>query len=529
MRIPFAAAVFILATLAGCGETRPSPGAKEASTNEEATSARSTAETEDAQEPQRMEPGAFPAQVAGSFYPSDAVELREIVRGFIDGASSSKLVADRDVVGILSPHAGYRYSGPIAGESYAAVAGRPYKVVVVMALNHRVGARKVALLDRPAYETPLGRAPIAGDVVERLLSEHGDVFEASDKMFRSEHSLEVQLPFIQVALPDAQVLPIIASVGDEALLAEAGRALYSMVGRRSDVLFVMSSDLSHHFSYGEANGLDDETLRLLEEWKLDEWKKVAARTRRGMCGFRPMLVFAAMFEGFERGKRRVTRLDYRNSGDTSGDKASVVGYGSLAFTLEKDMRDTTADTKDFGPYTVELRRELMSLAKAAVAAAAKGEPAPEPDTKNPLLEKDGAAFVTLKKHGDLRGCIGHVIARVPLVECVSDVARAAAIHDHRFSPVTPEELGALRYEISVLTAPEPIAPEDVVVGVHGLIMSRGGRSGLLLPQVPVEWSWGREEFLAHTCRKAGLPLDCWKDPATKIESFRAIVWGEDDL
>ena len=129
----------------------------------------------------------------------------------------------------------------------------------------------------------------------------------------------------------------------------------------------------------------------------------------------------------------------------------------------------------------------------------------------------------------MRGCIGHVIARVPLFKCVADVARSATIHDTRFSPVRPDELDSLSYEISVLTAPESTTPENVVVGRDGLIMSRGGRSGLLLPQVPVEWNWSREEFLASTCRKAGLPLSCWKDPETKIESFRAIVWGEADL
>jgi AmmeMemoRadiSam system protein A len=99
----------------------------------------------------------------------------------------------------------------------------------------------------------------------------------------------------------------------------------------------------------------------------------------------------------------------------------------------------------------------------------------------------------------------------------------------RFSPVSPDELDELTYEISVLTTPEPTTPDQVVVGRDGLIMSRGGRSGLLLPQVPIEWNWNREQFLQHTCRKAGLPLDCWKDQDTKIKSFRAIVWGEDDL
>jgi AmmeMemoRadiSam system protein A len=137
--------------------------------------------------------------------------------------------------------------------------------------------------------------------------------------------------------------------------------------------------------------------------------------------------------------------------------------------------------------------------------------------------------VTLKKAGDLRGCIGHVAARVPLYRCVSDVGRAAAVEDSRFDPVRPDELPTLSYEISVLTAPQPTTVDQIVVGRDGLIMSRGGYSGLLLPQVPGEWGWNKEEFLMHTCRKAGLPMDCWKDPATQIKSFRAIVWGEGDL
>jgi len=521
--------VLCMLAFAACSEKRPTPSGPSEGAPDKGVEASADSTKKEARPESTRIDNAFNAQVAGGFYTADPAELRRQVKGFLDMAGTQKAVADRDIVGILSPHAGYQYSGPIAGEAFAAVKGRDYGTVVVMALNHRKRSGKVAVLDKPAYDTPLGSLKISSATVRKMLVDHGDLFEANEGMFRGEHSLEVQLPFIQAALPGAKIVPLIVAVPDNDFLERAGVALYDVLGKRKDVLFVVSSDLSHHFPYEEARGFDEKNLSLLETWNIKEWIDSASRSREGMCGFSPMLAFVSMFGRYDEGKREVKRLGYRNSGDTAGDKSSVVGYGALAFSLEKGMRDERSGDVDFGPYNAAARRELMELAKRSVAAAARGEKASSPETKSNLLDDKGAAFVTLKKNGKLRGCIGHVIARVPLVDCVNDVARSAAIHDTRFSPVSSEELADLTYEISVLTAPEPIKPEDVVVGVHGLIMSRGGRSGLLLPQVPIEWEWNREEFLSHTCRKAGLPLDCWKDSATEIKSFRAIVFGEEDL
>ncbi len=522
-------AAFILLTV-GCSERRPTPAptsdaekaeSKGAAKKEKKASTSGAAST-------RVE-NAFPAQVAGGFYTDNPGELRKQVQGFLDAASSAGVDSARDIVGILAPHAGYRYSGPVAGHSYRAVMGRDYRTVVVLALSHRRPAVKGVVLDRPAYDTPLGSLKINRRLVHKLLDEHGDVFEVNEKVFNGEHSLEVQLPFIQLALPQADIVPIIVAVHDDEMVARIGAALFDVLGKRADVVFAISSDLSHFFQYDKAKALDDNTLGLLAAWKLDEWNVAASKQSEGMCGYRPMQTFVNMFGKYDVNARKVTRLAYQNSGDTAGDKSRVVGYGALLFSLEKGMRTEQGSEKDFGPFTARDRRYLMELAKKSVAAAARGESFEPSAPPSPIISEKGAAFVTLKKAGKLRGCIGHVIARVPLLKCVSDVARSATIHDTRFSPVRPDELGDLSYEISVLTAPEPIKPEDVVVGRDGLIMARGGRSGLLLPQVPIEWGWDREEFLAHTCRKAGLPLDCWKDPDTKIESFRAIVWGEEDL
>ncbi len=515
--------------MVGCGERRPAPAVTSDAEHKESSGAKQEGEVKLKQVEVKRTENAFPAQVAGGFYTDNPKALREQVQGFLESASLADSEKDRDIVGVLSPHAGYRYSGPVAGHAYRAVMGRDYRTVVVMALSHRRPAPKAAVLNRPAYDTPLGSLKIDSRLERQLLEGHGDVFEVNESVFKGEHSLEVQLPFIQLALPQAKIVPIIVAVHDDAMVERIGAALFDVLGTRRDVLFALSSDLSHFFEYDKAKKLDDATLGLLERWKLDEWKVAASKRSEGMCGFRPMQAFAGMFGKYEPSKRRVTRLAYQNSGDTAGDKSRVVGYGALAFSLEKGVRTMRGSEKDFGPFKAAERRYLMELAKRAVTAAAKGESFQPEKPAEDILADQGAAFVTLKKAGRLRGCIGHVIARVPLFKCVADVARSAAIHDTRFSPVRPDEIADLSFEVSVLTAPEPIKAEDVVVGRDGLIMSRGGRSGLLLPQVPIEWGWDREEFLKHTCRKAGLPLDCWQDPDTKIEAFRAIVWGEEDL
>jgi AmmeMemoRadiSam system protein B/AmmeMemoRadiSam system protein A len=477
-------------------------------------------------EPLRIQ-GAFPSQVAGRFYPGDPEALAIAVDKYVDSARSPKQLASRDVVGILAPHAGYEYSGVTAGFAYKVVAGKPYSTVVILASSHRRAASRLGLLSAPAYDTPLGSVPIDQAVVQSLVKEHPDVFALDDSLFSSEHSLEVQLPFIQRVLPDARIVPIIAASQDQAVLSRAGKALFSKLGKRRDVLFVVSSDMSHFYPDAEAKRYDNELLGYLERWDIPRWAEMAPRQPRGMCGARPMQVVVAWMEGFAADRRKVTRLDYRTSGDTAGDPSRVVGYAALAFSVEENMREPGQHT-DFGPFDLEARRALMDIAKKAVSAAVKGERYMPEKPPVGLLLDDGAAFVTLKKNGQLRGCIGHVVARMPLFLCVSEVGKAAAIYDSRFNPVQPEELSELTLEVSVLTPPVQTTPEQVVVGRDGLIISASGRSGLLLPQVPVEWGWNREQFLDHTCNKAGLPPGCWREPGTRLESFRAIVWSEED-
>lgn len=172
-------------------------------------------------------------------------------------------------------------------------------------------------------------------------------------------------------------------------------------------------------------------------------------------------------------------------------------------------------------------QELLRLARESLSRLFKGEDLRSLQSPNPHLQISGGAFVTLHNHGRLRGCIGHLVSHRPLFETVKEMAMAAATQDPRFTPVNPEELDDLDIEISVLSPFSPLKEvSEIVVGRHGLVVSRGGHRGLLLPQVAEEYGWDAVTFLGHTCEKAGLPPDAWRDPATHIEIFSAQVFGE---
>jgi AmmeMemoRadiSam system protein A len=177
--------------------------------------------------------------------------------------------------------------------------------------------------------------------------------------------------------------------------------------------------------------------------------------------------------------------------------------------------------------SLEEKRILLRTARESIRTAFSGESGRNPEPTENLRTECGA-FVTLRADGQLRGCIGNVTAEQPLFDAVGDLARSSAFRDPRFSPITEEELSEVEIEISVLTPLEPIEAEEVEVGTHGLLMRSGLRSGLLLPQVPVEQDWDREQFLTHTCYKAGLPGSCWQDPDTEIFAFTAIVFSESE-
>jgi AmmeMemoRadiSam system protein B/AmmeMemoRadiSam system protein A len=460
--------------------------------------------------------------VAGAFYPANPEELKNMVDGFL--AKAQAPATTDTLIALIAPHAGYPYSGGVAAFSYAALKGHKFQRVVIIAPSHYDSFPFSSVYDGDAYVTPLGRIPV-DKVFAAKLSAQGNAIRLSSRGHersgeQSEHSLEVQLPFLQRTLGEFQLVPII--MGDQSY--EASRALGVALAKliaNSDTLIVASSDLSHYHPYDEASRIDHNTLHAIEAWDYYDLSRNLQSRVWEACGGGPIV--AAMMAADRLGANRAELLKYANSGDVTGDRSRVVGYS--AFALYKSAARYAA-TPPFS-LTAKDKEELLSVARRSTETAVRERKEYKPPAGSPALQQDRGAFVTINKNGDLRGCIGYIAPLEPLIDTVRDVAAYAASRDPRFPPVTAAELGELQYEVSVLSPLRRVLDVlDIKVGQHGLLMKKGNHEGVLLPQVPGEFGWDRKAFLEETARKAGLPASAWKDDDTDIFMFTAVVFGE---
>jgi hypothetical protein len=470
-----------------------------------------------------------PPYVAGAFYPADPNELGKMIDGFLAHASAEKL--EGSLVALICPHAGYEYSGGVAAYSYIQLKGRSYDRVVVLAPSHLEGFSFSSIYDGDAYRTPFGDVPVDKDFAAKLaklsssikISErgHGEV------QGRGEHALEDQLPFLQRVLGKFKMVPIVMGYPSYDSCRALGIALAKAV-QGTNTLILVSSDLSHYHPYDEAERMDHQILKMIEEW---DYLSLSQNTERdiwkGPCGGGPIV--AAMIAAERLGAHRAQILKYANSGDVTGDKSAVVGYGAVALVAEKEKENKKHGGKsaEFS-LTPSEKQELLKIARHSVETAVREKklytvPADEPEA----LRIARGAFVTLKEHGDLRGCIGYMSPMKPLAETVRDVAAYAALEDRRFPPVSEGELGILEYEISVLSPLRKVEDiNQIHVGQHGLLIRKGDYEGVLLPQVPTEEGWNRNTFLEQVCVKAGLPQQAWKDEDADLFMFTALVFAE---
>ena len=453
--------------------------------------------------------------VAGSFYPADPAVLRAAVERMLREAAPP---AGQPPTAIVAPHAGYAFSGQVAADAWRQAEGQRTELVVILGTNHTTaGFRRVALYPGDGFRTPLGIVPVDREAALELLRVDPDVVEDALPHAR-EHSVEVQLPFAQVLFPAARILPLVIGTPDPAMCQRLGAALAKVLhGRRA--LLVASSDLSHYPSASDASATDRRVLGAVVAMDAEAVRTtIAAEMARGVpglvtcaCGEGPIL--AAIAAARALGANRATLIRQASSADVpGGDRDRVVGYGALAFAA--------------GELDDGARAALLSRAREAIAGhLAKGHlPGPHGPSPGPSLRR--GAFVTLTRRGELRGCIGRLWGGEPLEETVAAMAVEAAVHDDRFPPVTLAELGALRIEISVLSSPRPVAgAAEVVPGRDGVVLDKGGRRAVFLPQVAAEQGWGREEMLDHLCQKAWLPAGCWRDGAS-LSVFQAEVFAE---
>ncbi len=467
--------------------------------------------------------------IAGTWYPGNASRLQEEIQSYLSRAS----VADfkGQLIALISPHAGYRYSGQVAAYAYKILEKQKFATVVILAPSHRAYFRGVSVYDRGGYRTPLGVVPLDRELISALKQRENRI-QYVPEAHNQEHSLEIQLPFLQVIMPDFKLVPLVMGNQDFTTCQWLAEAVADCIQKKGSALVVASSDLSHFHPYQQAKRLDQVVLDAVSDFDPQGLSGSLASGKCEACGGGPMVT--AMLIARRLGANNSRVLHYANSGDVTGDHSGVVGYMAAAFWAnpEKGKRQNHAHQRvgvDLG-LTSEEKAQLLEIARNVVECLCRREKPVEPVADSPTLNEPRGAFVTLHKDDKLRGCIGHIRAKKPLIKTVAEMAEAAAFQDPRFPPVTSEELGQLEYEISVLTPLRRISDiEEIQVGIHGIYMKRGGCSGLLLPQVATEWGWDRTTFLEHTCTKAGLPEDAWKDKRTEIYIFSADVFSPADL
>ena len=423
--------------------------------------------------------------VAGTFYPATPDALDRAVRTALAAAQVEPVSAKA----IVAPHAGYIYSGPIAGTSFQSVAHLKHHIrrIVLIGPTHRLHFFGIAVPTATGLATPLGTVAIDHAGVDLALQDPN--VRLIDAAFDGEHALEVELPFIQVLFPRAAVVPLI--VGDASV--EAVERVLATLWGGPETLIVVSSDLSHYHDYQAARSLDLGTSQAIE---------VIAPARvdaNGACGHRA--IGGLLRRAHELDLRATTR-DLRNSGDTSGPRDRVVGYG--AYTFEAAETAQLADTH---------RAILVDAAYATLRhIAAKSRP-PEVDVPSfaPALRAQRATFVTIELDGQLRGCVGSLAPVAPLIADVVANTHKAAMQDHRFKPMSTEEIAQATVSISILShlRPQPFVSEADLLdrvrpGVDGLVIRQGDHRALFLPKV---WSElpSPHDFLGRLKQKAGLP------------------------
>lgn len=483
-------------------------------------------------------------RVAGEdgFYPDNPVVLTQRIAKFFAGAKRETLPGP--IAGLICPHAGYDYSGAIAAAGYKQLEGLSYSTVVVISPSHRAFFRGCSVYSGGAYRTPLGDIPVDLEFCARLTATD-PLIALSDAGHESigggyEHGLEVHLPFLQIVLGQFSLVPIV--MGDQEY--PTARRLGEMIGsfaKLGRTLVVASSDLAHGHDYQTTKRMDATAAEAIRAYDADRFYDLYSDGACEACGGGP--IAATMIATRAMGATSARVLAHTNSGDVTGDKKGyIVGYLAAALYKSTDempareyvLSEESSSSHDITDHrtidsdqtlSASERELLRTTARRSLEHSIKGARIECPEAPTARLREKRGVFVTLKQRGELRGCVGYVRPFKPLIEAVWEMAESAALRDHRFIPVEPNEVDRLELEITVLSPLQRISnPDLVLVGRHGLMVSRGHLSGVLLPQVPVEHDWDRERFLTETCIKAGLNPDDWKSPETVLEVFTTEIF-----
>ena len=465
------------------------------------------------------EPKVRPATQANRFYTGDAKELSEEVDSFL--ALHAKDRKYEQVAALIVPHAGYYFSGNVAAAAYQSIPeAKTYKRIFLLGPSHHEWLDGASVnTEYDYYSTPLGNVKVDVETAQKLIGADS-VFSYQPKAHDREHCLEVQLPFLQRRFGEVPpIVPIIISTNDFRKLQRIAKVLKTYMTEEN--LFVVSSDFSHYPKYEDACEVDARTGKAVESGDVERF--IAQLEENARSGVRNLatsacgeLAIATLMLMMQDGSYEVKHLLYQNSGDIDNhDHSRVVGYHAFAV-----LRKSEFSLND------EEKRILKDIALTSIKDSLDGKPIAQPtlNSQFSILNSKCGAFVSLHKQGRLRGCIGHFGEDVPLHEIVAEMARAAALEDPRFMPVTKDELDDIDVEISVLTPMRRIKSlDEFQLHKHGIYIKKGYRSGTFLPQVADEVNWTKAEFVGHCAQdKAGIGWDGWKD--AELYVYEAIVF-----
>ncbi len=466
------------------------------------------------------------------WYPNDSNELTKEIVGFFQNAQVQP--AD-DIIALIDPHAGYAYSGQTAAFGVKAVKTK-YKRVVVIGPSHQVPMMDVFSVPAKAthYKTSLGEITLDTEFISKLTQ--SPLFKDIQQAYMTEHSVFIQLPLLQYRLGDFKLVPIVAGQCSPETVQKAALVLKTLVD--SDTLVVASSDFVHYgpnYGYVPFDTNIQEGLKKLDMGAYDYISEMDSagflqycdKTGATICGKVPIAVLLSMLPS----GTKPELFRYTTSGELTGDFTNSVSYLSVAFHGSWQKQNAAEPTKAGNALSQDDHKNLLMLARRTIEYYLQNNAIPTPEQVGipvtDAMKVSRAAFVTLKKNSDLRGCIGEIFPSQPLYKSVIANAVNAAVNDPRFMPVKKDELSGIKIEISALTVPQPVISYNLIrLGTDGVVLKKGGSSAVFLPQVATEQKWTLDEMLTHLSIKAGLPSDAWKKDASFLV-FQAEVFGEE--
>jgi AmmeMemoRadiSam system protein B/AmmeMemoRadiSam system protein A len=475
--------------------------------------------------------------VAGSFYPDNPDELGSVIKKLMAQAGQTEI--RENVRAIIVPHAGYIFSGEVAAAGFASIGDyKQYENIFIIGSSHRANFPGASIYHRGDYITPLGKVKVNREIAKILTSENEHISYYREA-HEGEHSIEVQLPFIQMLFDKSiSIIPVIIGTNSIATCEAIAGSLKPWFTSRN--LFIISSDFSHYPGYRDAVRVDRNTSDALITGNSSKFLRTLRMNMSlgitglstSMCGWTAALTLMELASGDE--ALVFNHICYRNSGDSQyGDRSSVVGYHAIAL-VDKSFSSKSGGVpeEEHKPGLFNLSKEekktLLSIARRAIKNRLEGiSPAqPESNQLTPILRENCGAFISIYSNDSLRGCIGQFMSDEPLWKVAGNMALSSAFHDSRFPPLTKEEYSSVSLEISVLTPLRKIENiEEIIPGKHGVYIRKDSSSGTFLPQVAEGKGWTREELLGYLSRdKARLGWDGWRD--AEIFIYEAIVFGD---